>query len=168
MYEISVNRSERYSQIVSIQLERQAVMVEPEMSTRFFNHDQSMGCSSEPKRCQVIKSEPYYQDQDEELLSLADLARNTQTSSLPQDCNEVKHTDSSIRNKDLTLRSDPLTQTFVNTKEHQETQSNVNCYCYNQCNKSFKTLGNLVVHKRTHTGEKTYSCDECGKSFSQS
>ena len=37
-----------------------------------------------------------------------------------------------------------------------------------QCNKSYKTSGALIVHKRSHSGERPYICDICAISFSRS
>ena len=157
-----------YGQTGSVQLERQAVKLEPEMSTQFVNEGHSRGCSNEPNRNQIIKTEPYYQDQDEELFSLADLAGRIQPSSLTRGCNEDKHSESLNRNKDLIPHSDLLAKTLINTKEHQKTRTTVNSYCCDECDKSFRQLGKLVEHKRTHTGEKPYSCEQCNKSFNRS
>ena len=138
------------------------------MSTQFVHEGQSRYCSSEPKRNQIIKMEPYYQDQDEELFSLADLARHIQPSSLTKSCNEYKHSVLLNRNNDLTSHSDLLAKRFINKKERQKTQTTVNPYCCDECEKLFRQLGKLVEHKRAHTGDKLYSCDQCTKSFSQS
>ena len=56
--------------------------------------------------------------------SLADLAGRIQPSSFTPSYNEEKQSESSSRNKDLTSQSNPLTKTFINTKEHQQTQRN--------------------------------------------
>ena len=66
--------SKMYGQTRRIKIERKAVKYELEMRTQFVKQDQSSGCSSELDSSQVIKIEPCYQDQDEELFSLANLA----------------------------------------------------------------------------------------------
>ena len=101
-----------FSQNGSVELEKQVIKVEPGIRTQFVNEDQSRGCSNEPDVSQVVKTEPYYLGQNEELFSLADLAGRIQPSSWTPVCNEDEHSDLLNRNEDLAPDSDPVTKTF--------------------------------------------------------
>ena len=98
---------------------------------------ESSDCTNEPHVSHLIKTEPVYQDKDEEMFNLVDLVGHFQSSASTQ-------------------------FSYVETLNR-----NTQLYSCDQCNKSFNSSGNLVAHKRTHTGEKPYSCDQCNKSFAR-
>ncbi|XP_065100011.1 uncharacterized protein [Paramisgurnus dabryanus] len=51
-------------------------------------------------------------------------------------------------------------------KVHVKTHNIEKDFQCGDCDKSFRTKGNLVAHERTHTGEKPYGCTHCEKRFS--
>lgn len=122
-HEVSLNTREMHSQTGSTELGRQAVKFEPGMSAQLVNQDQSKCCFGEPQRSQVIKTEPHYQDQDEELFSLADLAGHIQPSSLGTCSSNDKHNES-YQIEGSTPRSDySVAKSFNSTEEHQRTKT---------------------------------------------
>ena len=127
-FEMSPSKNVMSSHSGNEHLRRQAVKVEPETSSLPITQAQSV----------AIKPEPFYQEQDEELSSLADLAGCFQSSSF------------------TTSRSSVV---------NKRTRPSEKPYSCDQCTNSFTCSSNLIVHKRTHTGEKSYSCDQCESSF---
>ena len=127
-----------FSQCGSIQLKTQLVKIEPVWSDLSDNQDHLAGCPNE-NISQTIKTEPCFQDKDEELFSLVHLAKHLQSSSLPQCTHDDKHTTFLDRNGDLT--------------PHRENQKSLKPYNSDQFTKSSISITN---HKRSETVANSY------------
>ena len=145
------------SVISSVQYGEHASQAEPEESDTFTT--QSTDCSSEIS--QYLQTEPSYEDQDKELFSLGDLARNFQPSPLTHSL-ERTHSSKKSFNCDQCNKSFSRSGSLC---KHKRTHTGEKPYSCDQCRKSYRDAWSLLTHKRTHTGEKPYSCDQCSKSF---
>ena len=129
---------------------------------------QSSDCTNKDQIGKRVKTELSYQDQDEELFSLAHLIGKVQSSPLKHPHDEKYNDLSKQMTKPYSCdHCNKSFSTFRYLNRHRQTRTCEKSFSCDQCEKTFGSSSYLVVHKRIHTGEKPYSCDQCSKSFSR-
>ena len=165
----------------SVKCDGQKIQVKLEDSVVF--PTQSSDCSNELQIGQLIKAEPSYQDQDEELFNLADLAGHFQSPASTQSSQVEGYEELVHRNTDLPQNTKKKKVTKRHSHKHRRNSLLVSTFLtvqerpihadpkplqYDQCNKSFDDPCFLTEHKPTHSGVEPYSCDQFNMTCSQS